>query len=372
MPNVREIRRQLGVPDVISLSPDGEATVEPMSNLDRALDYRDRTLGQRAMATVERQAEAQAKADAATASLEEAEANLRVEETQLRIREIKESLKASGNAGDGTLGQIVAILQEDRRMSLAQSEETRGEMMQMLQSQLEDLRTQLAQRVAEPSNGHRLPSLGEQVREAKDLLDTIRSLSPESPNGSLAGMGRSVEEITKLHEIQEAHEDRMAARKEDHEVRMARLRMEGQRYTDDREERKEKLGEDKRRGEALTNTLERAIPYAQQFVQDVGSRMLGGKAAAAPQESPAAPFGPDTRVAPCSACKVLIPFPLGQDIGKCPGCGMVHSIQMDEPAVPPEERPAPAPAADSSRNIPATDALAPEEMEAQEQPVHAV
>ena len=375
MPNVREIRRSLGVPDLVTLSPGGEATAEPMSDLDRALEYRDRTFGQRVMRTTERQAEAVAKAEAATAELEEAEAHLKTKETHLRIREIEEHLKSSGGDGlGGGMGQIIQLLHEDRQQSQAQQAEAQGELMRLLQDQVKDLREQSLARLTEPTNGHGPSTLTEQVQQARDLLEIIRSLSPTPATESLNGMGQSVEEVIKLYELKEGHEDRMADRKEAHEERMARLHLERERFDDERDERRERSVEDKRRGESLTNTLERALPYAQELVQNVGQRVLGGTGGAAPrQESPAPSFGPGTRIAPCPQCKVLIPFPLGQDIGTCPGCGMVCTIQLDEtetPAtpearVPTSEPPAPAPAPE------AAPARQPEEMEA-EVAAHAV
>ena len=375
MPSVREIRKSLGVPDVISLSAGAEATAEPLNELDQALEYRDRTFKQRVMRNTERQAEAVAKADAATAELDEAEAHLKTEETRYRIRELKEHGRSNGGeGGGGGMSQILSILHEDRQQSQAQMAEAQGEMMRMLQEQVKDLREQSLTRVTEATNGHG-PTLADQVMEAKSLLDTIRSLAPQpTAVDGLAGMGRTVEEAMRLFELKEGHEDRMAERREAHEERMSRLHLERERFEEEKVERRERVDEDKRRGASLSNTLERALPYAQQFVQDAGQRFLGGGGAAPRQETPAPSFGPGTRIAPCPQCRVLIPFPIGQEVADCPGCGMTCSIQLDQPetpaapegAVPSSEPPAPA-------QPPASDAeLTPEEVEAQREPVHAV
>ena len=381
MPSVQQIRRSLGVPDVITISADGAATVAPPSELDNAIAFGESTFAQRVMRTRERSAEAAAKAEEATAELDAEEAHLKTEETRYRIREIRTHMRDNGGeGGGGGLSQIMAMLHEDRQQSQAQQAEAQGELMRMLQDQVKDLREQSVARLTESTNGHG-PTLADQVMEAKNLLDTIRSLAPQPATvDGLAGMGRTVEEAMRLFEAKEAHEDRMADRKEAHEERMTRLRLERERFEEEKVERRERVDEDKRRGASLSNTLERALPYAQQFVQDAGSRFLGGggggsqPAASSPAASDSTPsYGPGTRIASCPQCKVLIPFPMGQEIGRCPGCGMVCTIQLDEPETPaapggggsPVEPPASAPPA---AGAPMRE---PEEMEAEEA-VHAV
>lgn len=254
------------------------------------------------------------------------EQELRLHQSQVQLTQIKEAA-ASGGGGNAVLGEIIALLQQDKQAIMLQNEQARKEVLELLQGQISDLRNEVMSRAAQPStNGHR-PSLVEEIQQAKDLLTTLREFAPPAPGADLASTGRSVEELVRMHEVEEAHEERMM-----------RLKMQEKRLNADLEDKKERRTEDSRRGEALTDAVGRALPFAQRFVQDVGSRLFtgGGEAAGQVTETPTPPFGPDTQVAPCSQCKTLIPFPPGVDLVNCPNpeCKVPHGLEAEKPAAP--------------------------------------
>jgi len=266
------------------------------------------------------------------------EQEMRLHTTQLQLNQIKE---AQGAGGNSVLAEIIALLQQDKQQIMLQNEQARKEVLELLQGQISDLRNEVMTRAAQPAtNGHR-PSLTEEIQQAKDLLTTLREFAPPAPGADLASTGRSVEELVRMHEVQEAHEERMM-----------RLKMQEKSLNADLEDRKERRTEDARRGEALTDAVGRALPFAQRFVQDVGGRLFsgGGEAAGQVAETPTPPFGPDTRVAPCSQCKTLIPFPPGATLVNCPNpaCKVPHGLEEEKPAAPAAE-PQPEAAVEEAR-----------------------
>lgn len=325
--SVKDIRQALGVPDVLDLrgASDGAAPATANSALDSALDYRQRMLAQSIVGATGRQVEAETDAEAAEAELKKTKAEVELLELRGRMEKLRSDLSGVGSAApgiDNALAQIVNLMREDKHAAMAQIEELRNQLMQGFQAQITDLREQLFTRAAEPgTNGQKPTSAVEEISQAKALLELVKELYAAPPVADLKTAARDIDDLVKLHRLEE-----------DHEERMMRLRMESRRMDVDLDHKAERLAEDKRRGSALTDAIGRAIPYAEKLASDVGSRMFAGAQGPA-AEGPAVPqppFGPGVRVAPCSQCRSLIGFPPDQDMAKCPNCGLPHSIQVEE------------------------------------------
>jgi len=361
--SVRDIRQSLGVPDVLDFRGAGEraAPATARTALDEALEYRSKVLAQSIVGATGRQVEAETEAEATEAELKKTKAEVELLELRGRMEKLRQDLSSMGPAGagiDNALGQIVALMREDKQQALIQIEELRNQLMQGFQSQISDLRDQLFTRGTEPStNGQRAPSAMDEIQQAKSLLEVVKDLFPSPAGADLRTVARDIDDLVKLHRLEE-----------DHEARMMRLRMEGRRLDADLDEKAERLREDKRRGESLTDAISRALPFAERLASDVGGRMFGARGSP-PSEglaAPAPPYGPGVRVAPCSQCKSLIPFAPNEDTANCPNCNLPHLLQMEEEAPvspPPAEPPAQPPVGAKQRE---------EAAEREETPLHAV
>lgn len=350
--SVKDIRQSLGVPDVLDFRGAHEgAPVTSASALDEALEYRQRVLAQGIIGATGRHVEAETDAAATEAELKKTKAEVELMELRGRMEKLRSDLASVGGGGSGmdnVLAQIVNLMREDKSAAMAQIEDLRTQLMTTFQDQITSLREQVFARATEVSpNGHGPSTALDQIQQAKGLLEVVKDLFPPQPVLDLTAGARNLDDLVKLHALQE-----------DHEERMMRLRMEARRLDADLTDKTERAAEDKRRGEALTDAIGRAVPYAEKLASDFGSRMFGRGETASPgvSEPVSAPFGPGTRVAPCQQCKSLIGFPPGEDIAKCPNCDLPHRLEMEEPPASQPPAPATPPAAATAQEEPPEEA----------------
>lgn len=339
---VADIRRSLGVPDLITMGPGrSEAPKPPPDPLEEALAQRKALLGQNILRSTAEEVTTSAHADAQEAELRAKKLRLEAEEVEERIQELRRGRREREGPAEqeGLLLKILEVIQQDKRDLIQQNDEMRNQLHGTIREELKGVHERMAS-MASNGHGSPAPTLRSQIEEVREVYELIRSAAP-APEENLSATGRTIDDTLKLYGISEQHA-----------LRMAEINRENGRWQRQMDLEERKVEEDGRRGQAMTDVLNRAIPQFQTVAQDWARGRLGG-APAVSEGAAEAPYAAGTRTFSCSNCRVLIPFPPGYDHAACPDCGMNHRIEESPPPASPPPPPAP-PQAEEPAPPPAT------------------
>lgn len=336
---VAQIRRELGIPDVIDIRAAEPGAAQPRrpNPLEEAIEYRNALLAQGVMRSATDEADAGAQADAMEAKLRAEKMRLEVAEVQDRLDEHRRARRGEGDGEGSVLVKVLEVMQQDKQMLAQQTEHLRAELIATLRQETADLRQEI---MARQSNGHQpapsSPSMSEQLQEIQATWQQLNEMfGTGGQQGDLARTGGSIEDVIKLHQAQEAHEERMM-----------QMRMQGERWQRQIALEEQKVAVDDRRGQNMSEIAQRAIPH----LQNIANSWAQGRFGASPEPAaPATAPQPETipagsQLATCQ-CRQLLVFPPGEDVVTCPQCGAAMRLPIAAAPAPEPEAPAAPPPA---------------------------
>lgn len=334
---IADIERVIGVPEVFEHRPSTDGPAPAGDEFDEVARARRKLEAAGMLSSIRREAETETRAAAAEADvrLQEAELKRRKlelegEELELRLAELRQ---ARGGGDNGTLQILTQVLQglRDEKMSVSeQLAQMQMKFMEQMEAQAASLRQQLVDRAH--SGAADAPSRRSLADEIAEIKATYEALFPHVTSAPAANLATSIDDVLKMHQVQEAHE-----------IRMADIRRQDRMFDREVEKEDKRAAEDQRRGTALTDTLRSLVPTVETVLGRAGEHFLGGNGAA-PSSAPAmeVPSPPGTRWTTCPGCQQLVGFPPGIEVGDCTNCKSRLQYQAPPAAVPFNE-PAPEP-----------------------------
>ena len=331
MGNVNDTLKKLGVPAEITV-PGGVAAIARPDAYETAIEDRRMQQAMRVYEGMDAEAEAR-KAENQTTKLQ---AELAALETRARMMQIQQELGSKG--GGETMSVIVElmkIMHSDKAELAAQNKELMGKILSIQQEAAASVKAQIGQAGERQGAAGRdaMSAVSEQIAGLQAVMAAVKSFMPPAPSETSAAV-RSAEEEVRILKAQKEIEFASMKMREEHEARMADLRL---REDDQRHRHALDMGKfevDKRRMDGFATTLERFAPQALSALGDVvKSRMAGSPATA----GMVADDGTET--IPCPhGCGGSIEVTPGATTIVCPTCkGMSGAINTpDAPGAAPE------------------------------------
>lgn len=336
MGNVNDTLRKIGVPAEIAVPASALGMARKTDPYEIAIEDRRAQQAMRVYEGMDAEAEAR-RAESQTTKLQ---AELAALETRMRMMQLQEAMGDGG--GDGTKALIVElmkIMQSDKAELAAQNKDLMAQILNVHKTASDAVKEQISQAGAKDgARGHdAMTSITEQITGLHAVMQAIKTFMPQ-PTSELAAATRSAEEEIRILRAQKEIEFSAMKMREEHEARMADLRLREEdmhhRHTLDMQ----KFEVDKRRTDGIATTLERFAPHAMAALGDVVKSRLtvpgGAAAAAVPAQAPlVAEDGTETIACPSEACPGSIEVKPGQSTVVCPTCkGLFGAVHTPDPA----------------------------------------
>ncbi len=318
MGNVNDTLKKLGVPTEIIVDG-GVASMARPDPYETAIEDRRMQQAMRVYEGMDAEAEAR-KAEHETTKLQ---AELAALETRARMMQLQQALGESSGAG-GTMSVIVELmklLHSDKAELATQNKELMGQILNIQQQATASVKAQIGQASERQGDAGRdaMSVASEQIAGLSALMQAIKTFMPQ-PTPETASAMRGAEEEIRILKAQKEIEFTSMKMREEHEARMAdlRLREEDQRHRHTLDISKFEV--DKRRTDGIANTLERFAPHAMAALSEViKTRTTGGGAAVPAAAGMVAPDGTETIACP-SGCGGSIEVRPGQTTTMCKTC----------------------------------------------------